>query len=404
MFFNALFGQLDYSLTIDKIHYGHGEDVPITVTVTNTQDLNITLSWSDHCQATYSVDSEQYNFDCVSIPSEINLAPDSSYSWNYIYEGTDSISSGVHFLQGEVYNYGFTDSLFIHVRDIDTTEVLSYLPMQVGNRWQFLATQGHVSEQEDTSYITITIDSVVNINGLDYYHFDPFFMTDIPSFVDPMFSYIRIDTSRFVVNAIGWDICDDFDVVYLYLDESIDPVLYQHYSLYDYGCYPFLFETDSSYYLTQLDTSSQSIYIQWPLHSGIALVKNLGLGYIYRYYQWNNVGHMYLIAAEINGIVYGEFLGVDDKIIIPDQFSLVQPYPNPFNPIINIDYSVPYLSQVSIRIIDILGREVDTLVDEFKSPESYSIRWDADSYSSGVYFAIMQSGDFIETRKMVLLK
>lgn len=407
--FNILFGQLDYSLSIEKIHYGLGEDVPITVTVTSSHDLNITLSWSDHCQATYSVDSEQYNFHCIQIPSEINLAPDSSYSWEFIYEGTDSISSGVHFIQGEVFNYGFTDSLFIHISDVDTAEVLSYLPMEVGNRWQFLTTQGQAGVQDDTSFITISIDTMVTIDGLNYYHFDPFFMSDISSFLDPMFSYIRIDTSRLVVNAIGWDICDEVDIVYLYMDETINFDLYYHYSMYEPECMPIIIWRDPSYYLSQMDTSLQSISILYPLSSGITLVENLGIGYINRFEHWNNAGYMYLIAAEINGVVYGEFLGIEDEIIIPNQFSLAHPYPNPFNPITNIQFTLNKNVIVLVTIFDVLGRKVKQLVKGELVKGKHEIKWNGTNdlsqpVSAGVYFYRVEAGEFVQTRKMVLLK
>jgi hypothetical protein len=88
----------------------------------------------------------------------------------------------------------------------------------------------------------------------------------------------------------------------------------------------------------------------------------------------------------------------------PDQFLLEQNYPNPFNPVSKIKYSVPQHSQVIIKVLDILGNEIETLTNEEKSAGIYEISFNADHLPSGVYFYKMQAGQFIETKKMILLK
>jgi arabinogalactan endo-1,4-beta-galactosidase len=79
-------------------------------------------------------------------------------------------------------------------------------------------------------------------------------------------------------------------------------------------------------------------------------------------------------------------------------------YPNPFNPSTNIQYTLPYTSKTLIVIYDILGKEVTRLVDDLKKAGSYNITWSAQNISSGVYFCRMQSGNFVETKKIILLK
>ncbi len=79
-------------------------------------------------------------------------------------------------------------------------------------------------------------------------------------------------------------------------------------------------------------------------------------------------------------------------------------YPNPFNPSVTIEYAIPSSSLTSVVIFDLLGREVYTAVDGFKNAGSYSVRWNADNVPSGVYFCRMRSGNFFETKKLVLLK
>ncbi len=90
---------------------------------------------------------------------------------------------------------------------------------------------------------------------------------------------------------------------------------------------------------------------------------------------------------------------------IPKEFKLSQNYPNPFNPSTNIKFSVPKESNVQLRIYDISGREILTLVNEKLKAGNYSLKWNASSYSSGVYFyRITTDAGFSETRKMILVK
>jgi len=94
----------------------------------------------------------------------------------------------------------------------------------------------------------------------------------------------------------------------------------------------------------------------------------------------------------------------DSENLFPSNFSLEQNYPNPFNPVTNINYSVPIEALVTVRIYDLLGNEIVTLVNETKAPGEYSIELIANGMTSGVYYCRMISGDFISTRKLILLK
>ncbi|RPI19867.1 MAG: T9SS C-terminal target domain-containing protein [Ignavibacteriae bacterium] len=88
----------------------------------------------------------------------------------------------------------------------------------------------------------------------------------------------------------------------------------------------------------------------------------------------------------------------------PQKYSLSQNYPNPFNPATKINYSLAVNGLVSIKIYDILGREVKQLVNEVQNAGQYNIEWNASDYPSGVYFYRIESGSFSETKKMMLIK
>ena len=90
--------------------------------------------------------------------------------------------------------------------------------------------------------------------------------------------------------------------------------------------------------------------------------------------------------------------------LIPDKFELLQNYPNPFNPVTNIKFGIPKDVQVSLKIYDILGREVKTLINEYKQAGYYIISFDASSLSSGIYFYRIKASNYTDTKKMMVVK
>jgi hypothetical protein len=89
---------------------------------------------------------------------------------------------------------------------------------------------------------------------------------------------------------------------------------------------------------------------------------------------------------------------------LPTEYELNQNYPNPFNPSTTIRYSLVQPELVRIKVYDILGREVKTLVNELKQTGSYEVQFDASGLASGIYFYKLQIGSFVETKKMILLR
>ncbi|MEE9166843.1 MAG: S8/S53 family peptidase, partial [Candidatus Neomarinimicrobiota bacterium] len=89
---------------------------------------------------------------------------------------------------------------------------------------------------------------------------------------------------------------------------------------------------------------------------------------------------------------------------LPSGFWLSQNYPNPFNVSTGIAYDIPRSGRVSLAIFDLLGKQVETLVNGETPAGRYSVQWDGSRFSSGIYFAHLNAGDFSETRKLILLK
>lgn len=84
--------------------------------------------------------------------------------------------------------------------------------------------------------------------------------------------------------------------------------------------------------------------------------------------------------------------------------ALIQNYPNPFNPTTQIEYTLPADMQVTLKVYDILGREVAVLVDDWKEAGRYEIEWNGEKHSSGVYLYKLSAGEFVAVKKMLLAK
>ena len=90
--------------------------------------------------------------------------------------------------------------------------------------------------------------------------------------------------------------------------------------------------------------------------------------------------------------------------MLPQEFILDKAYPNPFNPTTTLKFALPVDAQVSLSIYNLQGREIATLTDKFMNAGYHSVEWNANQYSSGIYFVKMMSGNYIKTQKLMLVK
>jgi len=112
-----------------------------------------------------------------------------------------------------------------------------------------------------------------------------------------------------------------------------------------------------------------------------------------------------LVYAKINGKEYGAYTSVVEQSKSgPLKFELRQNYPNPFNPSTTMQYEIPNSGLVTIKVYDVLGREVKTLVNQYQNTGSHEANFNAGNLSSGVYFYQLRAGDFVSTKKMILVK
>ncbi|MDX1702605.1 MAG: T9SS type A sorting domain-containing protein, partial [Melioribacteraceae bacterium] len=120
-------------------------------------------------------------------------------------------------------------------------------------------------------------------------------------------------------------------------------------------------------------------------------------------------GTLFLVGREA-GLTAFEYspLSSFNETQTPNNFELSQNYPNPFNPSTSIKYSIPRPSNITLKIFDVLGSEVTTLIDKKQPRGNYEVEFDPSAdgveLTSGIYFYRLQAGDYVETNKMILLK
>jgi C1A family cysteine protease len=118
------------------------------------------------------------------------------------------------------------------------------------------------------------------------------------------------------------------------------------------------------------------------------------------YYAGDTTANFCIKALTTNGAT--SVGGIGD--VIPTGYSLAQNFPNPFNPTTTISYQLGNAAHVRIEVVDVLGRKVATLIDRIQVAGRHEVTWDATKYASGIYFYTIQAGDYMSTRKMVLMK
>lgn len=117
--------------------------------------------------------------------------------------------------------------------------------------------------------------------------------------------------------------------------------------------------------------------------------------------------HDFILSSNVLG--FGLSIGnrlsdLSEEKSVSLKYSLSQNYPNPFNPSTKIKFSVAKASNVNITVYNMLGERVTVLVDRILNPGEHEVTWNANNYSNGVYLCVMRSGEFMDSKKVILLK
>lgn len=160
---------------------------------------------------------------------------------------------------------------------------------------------------------------------------------------------------------------------------------------------PYLVAAANSKFITFDDTASVKYKCDYVKANGLAGVMIWALGYDYSGSEsplLRAIGKSLILSAVAKG----------DEYKIPEDFKLYDNYPNPFNPSTHIRFELPKGGHVKIIVFDALGREVKVLIDQFMNAGNHETLFDASHLNSGVYFYCMQSQNFIQGKKMILIK
>ena len=271
-------------------------------------------------------------------------------------------------------------------------------PFQIGNKWYF-----NVQKEVDGVYSQCLmtkeiIDKIqknnyqINIIDVNYYYADT---------VNHRFEYWIWDDSSY-----SESLSIDEKGTVLYTIGQEDYYIYFPYTLVYTNIIDTIFAIISEGAIFEQIMQEADIYY-WQL-TKFALKIGLYQQSVYNSHGTHLIGYsQYLIAVRINNIFYGDstnLTDVQESIQTVNDFQLFQNFPNPFNPSTTINYSVPKQSNVTIVIYDVLGRKISALVNEEKSIGNYTVEFNASFLSSGIYFYQMKVNDFVDTKKMILLR
>ncbi len=291
------------------------------------------------------------------------------------------------------------DSGYFSIKVLPDQISLQLYPLSVGNKWIYDGVFWDQTENYTYEYIRKVDSLVTKPNQLLYFEVEEY---EEGSPAHNIF-YERIDSLE--------------GKVYRYDEDSIQSN--NEYLIDDLNAFPgdtimsYRFPTEFPYVLQ--NESDTSIF-QTPAHFKIydsnylieyqyTLAQHFGLISVHNYFDFGSDVKI-LKGAIINGNVYGDttITGTDEAGEIVNNFSLSQNFPNPFNPLTNMEYKISNREFVMLKVYDILGNEVATLVNEEKPAGSYTIKFDGSKLASGVYFYQLFAGNFTATKKLILIK
>ncbi len=294
-------------------------------------------------------------------------------------------------------------------------ELLHYYPLAIGNKWVYDTWGWWWDGTIYHTYSGITIREVIGdtimTNGKFYYKlFDP------TTFNYPYYLFERIDSSSGKVfrydNTLGLP-NNEYLIEDLFAELS-DTVWSSRHQYQDF--IPFICVGQENFNKWGIQGSRKIFTIDDLTGYTYSLARRIGVDSIYSSFDFGE-NFTTIKGCIIDGVVYGDTTTVgveDEEKPIATSFRLEQNYPNPFNPRTVISYRLPVTSNVTLKVYDVLGNEIATLVNEEKPAGEYEVEFYAKGGSasggnvtnlpSGIYFYQIKAGSFIQTKKMVYLK
>ena len=285
-----------------------------------------------------------------------------------------------------------------------TNELLNYYPLAVGNFWLY-----NVIEWSDPFYYSQSTFSRRVISKDTLSNNKEYFKIEEKYYESNYIKYVfeRIDKENGLAYRFDNECTnpDSEKVIENFTAEIGDSLLIQRYTF----CWDSILTVFSQEEIENVLGENRNIRTfeyNWLMSYVYKMAKGIGIYSVHQGYCFGYT-NSFLKGCVIGGVVYGDTLVTsvdDDKEAIPIEFSLAQNYPNPFNPSTIIQYAISSRQFVTLKVYDVLGNEIATLVNEEKPAGEYEVEFDGSNLSSGIYFYRLTSGSNIKTKKMVLIR
>ena len=295
-----------------------------------------------------------------------------------------------------------------------------YFPLKIGNKFYYKYNKViwyyPNAYTYDSGYYVTRITDTVRLNGNLFYHMNTFLG-------DTTLHYLRYDAdSGYCMGHNSYDSACNYENRLYKLTAVLNEMCGGQCGQYNIQKHCLAIKDTTVF---GLQSRVKRFHINWGGTNGCSFetffVKDIGVTqYIYFYYDlgpdMTSTTTYTLIGAFVNGVKYGDTNTVGIKPIsssVPDKFKLYQNYPNPFNPTTIIRFQISNSENgklkmengvVTLKVFDITGREIATLVKEKLQPGTYEVKFNGSGLASGIYFYTLSAGDFKETKKLVLLK
>jgi hypothetical protein len=301
--------------------------------------------------------------------------------------------------------------LFIYSNNFAQIDTSDYFPIKTGNIWEYWGIENWTD-----IWIMMTIETIGDTlmsNGKLYQIFEEITYKDTVGPWDINYFYLRSE-GKVIYYYLNYDSCLLKEFI-LYDFEKVDSSIWQICSGYSSNYRGI--QSTSYYYGSIFNFQFEGKVFNWvevygadtswaPMGSPYVDFVGKGIGIINRFI-WDYCSFS-LYGAKINNQIFGTLTSIDNNRNSFNEYHLSQNYPNPFNPSTKISWQSPVASWQTLKVYDILGNEVATLVNEYRNAGSYEIDFNpASSFknlASSVYFYQLRVGDFVETKKMILLK
>ena len=384
-----------------------------TLNVSNNKGNAYTWTKTYQSENPFFITIDSSNSGLVFLADGRKIYKSTNNGYNFVlYKNLESRIVGIYKKPDSDILYAATRNKIFEITDDEITviksipvppEILNYYPLAIGNKWIYGVNTFEYYPYPSGSYTIVKRevigDSIAANNKKYFVIHDP---TDYPytvleridSLNGKIFRYFEhpdLTENEYLIDDLFAEVGDTIQSYRRGFWQQSHTVLLDEIIFEKWG-------------LTKSKRVFEQYLLDMPVYS---LTQNVGLDSIYFQFDFGET-YISLNGCIINGELYGDTSMVvsveDENEAIPSEFKLHQNYPNPFNPSTVISWQSPVGSRQTLKVYDVLGREVATLVDEYREAGYYEVEFNSAGLASGIYYYQLKVGSYIKTKKMVVVK